>query len=160
MEREWDLLEVVALPRWPGFCDALYVFRRRERHMVVETAAPAPCALHIEGGEARHQSESPELHEGRPCALHVEGSQEAGRKGGCVTVSQVDADAQLRARLTAVMVAGIARPATVAAVVVVWAAAKEAAKESAEKAAQGRGGGIAIEVAHAGTDSSGAPHSN
>ena len=38
----WTLVEVVTLPRWPGFADALYVFRRRGAS---EAPPPATAAM-------------------------------------------------------------------------------------------------------------------
>ena len=43
VEDEWELVERVALPRWPGFADALHVFRRKGER-TGEAAGPAAAA--------------------------------------------------------------------------------------------------------------------
>jgi hypothetical protein len=38
VEADFELVEIVPIPRWPGFADALYVFRRNESRGVAATA--------------------------------------------------------------------------------------------------------------------------
>ena len=44
LDAGWTLVEVVTLPRWPGFADALYVFRRRGKSEAPPPATAAKAA--------------------------------------------------------------------------------------------------------------------
>ena len=42
VQRDWDLVDSVPLPRWPGFADGLFVFRRRGAFQSAGTLAAEP----------------------------------------------------------------------------------------------------------------------